>query len=143
MKKNTSWKFTDESSVTFQSSVSGAGEFGQNLRNWNFFVLYVLCAEMCYFPLPNSYVHMFGNYFSFFVFFRFVSFQTNVKTMDNLKLFCSWVLLMTQPLRLLGNNSGKLIYFFLFFHSLLRLKIQFNQNRYYFRNGFFALSRHP
>ena len=28
MKKNTSWKFTDESSVTFQSSVSGAGEFG-------------------------------------------------------------------------------------------------------------------
>ena len=28
MKKNTSWKFTDESSVTFQSSVSEAGEFG-------------------------------------------------------------------------------------------------------------------
>ena len=28
MKKNTSWKFTDESSVTFQLSVSGAGEFG-------------------------------------------------------------------------------------------------------------------
>ena len=28
MKKNTSWKFTDELSVTFQSSVSGAGEFG-------------------------------------------------------------------------------------------------------------------
>ena len=28
MKKNMSWKFTDESSVTFQSSVSGAGEFG-------------------------------------------------------------------------------------------------------------------
>ena len=28
MKKNTSWKFTDESSVTFQSSVSGPGEFG-------------------------------------------------------------------------------------------------------------------
>ena len=28
MKKNTSWKFTDESSVTFQSSLSGAGEFG-------------------------------------------------------------------------------------------------------------------
>ena len=28
MKKNTSWKFTDESSVTLQSSVSGAGEFG-------------------------------------------------------------------------------------------------------------------
>ena len=28
MKKNTSWKFTDESSVTFQSSVSRAGEFG-------------------------------------------------------------------------------------------------------------------
>ena len=28
MKKNTSCKFTDESSVTFQSSVSGRGEFG-------------------------------------------------------------------------------------------------------------------
>ena len=28
MKKNTSWKFTDESSVTFQSSIRGPGEFG-------------------------------------------------------------------------------------------------------------------
>ena len=28
MKKNTSWKFTDELSITFQSSVSEAGEFG-------------------------------------------------------------------------------------------------------------------
>ena len=28
MKKNTSWKFTDESSETFQLSISGAGEFG-------------------------------------------------------------------------------------------------------------------
>ena len=28
MKKNTSWKFMDESSITFQSSVSGLGEFG-------------------------------------------------------------------------------------------------------------------
>ena len=27
---------------------------------------------------------------------------------SSLKLFCSWVLLMTQPLRLLGNNSGNL-----------------------------------
>ena len=26
-----SWKFTDESSVTFQSSISGAGEFGHCL----------------------------------------------------------------------------------------------------------------
>ena len=34
---------------------------------------------------------------------------TNVLNMDsNVKLFCSWVLLMTQPLRLLGNNSGNL-----------------------------------
>ena len=33
MKKNTSWKFTDESSVTFQLSVSGADEFGHNLHN--------------------------------------------------------------------------------------------------------------
>ena len=31
MKKNTSQKFTDESSVTFQSSVSGPGEFGLSL----------------------------------------------------------------------------------------------------------------
>ena len=28
MKINTPWKFTDELSVTFQSSISGAGEFG-------------------------------------------------------------------------------------------------------------------
>ncbi len=28
MKKNMSWKFTDESSITLQSSVSGPGEFG-------------------------------------------------------------------------------------------------------------------
>ena len=28
MKKNTSWKFTDDSSVTFQSSINVAGEFG-------------------------------------------------------------------------------------------------------------------
>ena len=41
MKKNTSWKFTDESSVTFQSSVSGPGEFslyqklfGKNQMFW-------------------------------------------------------------------------------------------------------------
>ena len=32
MKKNTSWKFTDELSVTFQSSVSGAGEFGPSVN---------------------------------------------------------------------------------------------------------------
>ena len=31
MKKNTSWKFTDELSVTFQLSVSGAGEFGPSV----------------------------------------------------------------------------------------------------------------
>ena len=30
MKKNMSWKFADELSVTFQLSVSGAGEFGLN-----------------------------------------------------------------------------------------------------------------
>ena len=39
MKKNTSWKFTDESSVTFQSSVSGPGEFG--LRKLE--LCYLLC----------------------------------------------------------------------------------------------------
>ena len=33
MKKNTSWKFTDESSVTFQLSVSGPGEFGLGPRS--------------------------------------------------------------------------------------------------------------
>ena len=31
MEKNLSWKFTDESSATFQSSVSGPGEFGPSL----------------------------------------------------------------------------------------------------------------
>ena len=31
MKKNMSWKFTDETSVTFQSSVSGVGEFGLSI----------------------------------------------------------------------------------------------------------------
>ena len=31
MKTNTSWKFTDESFLTFQSSVSGPGEFGLDL----------------------------------------------------------------------------------------------------------------
>ena len=36
MKKNMSWKFTDESSITFQSSVSGPGEFG----------LYVVCIDI-------------------------------------------------------------------------------------------------
>ena len=32
IKKNTSWKFTDESSITFQSSVRGPGEFGLYLK---------------------------------------------------------------------------------------------------------------
>ena len=32
MKKNTSWKFTDELSITFQLSVSGAGEFGLSME---------------------------------------------------------------------------------------------------------------
>ena len=34
MKKKTSWKFTDESSVTFQLSISGAGEFGLCLNQF-------------------------------------------------------------------------------------------------------------
>ena len=41
MKKNTSWKFTDELSVTFQSPVSGAGEFG--LPKWTFFRVLAHC----------------------------------------------------------------------------------------------------
>ena len=36
MKKNTSWKFTDELSVTFQLSVSGASEFGPNISDGKF-----------------------------------------------------------------------------------------------------------
>ena len=32
MKKNTSWKFTDEWSVTIQSSISGPGEFGHSIK---------------------------------------------------------------------------------------------------------------
>ena len=39
MKKNTSWKFTDELSVTFQLSVSGPGEFG--LRQ----IIYIECRK--------------------------------------------------------------------------------------------------
>ena len=31
MKKNMSWKFMDESSVTFQLSISGLGEFGLSI----------------------------------------------------------------------------------------------------------------
>ena len=36
MKKNMSWKFTDESSITFQSSVSRPGEFGPRLVSLQF-----------------------------------------------------------------------------------------------------------
>ena len=32
MKKNTTWKFTDESSVTIQSSISGPSEFGHSIK---------------------------------------------------------------------------------------------------------------
>ena len=32
MKKNTSWKFMDKSSVTFQLSISGPGEFGLKVK---------------------------------------------------------------------------------------------------------------
>ena len=46
MKKNTSWKFTDELSVTFQSSVSGVGEFGHSLFQFLEF-------------LSKGFVHMF------------------------------------------------------------------------------------
>ena len=38
MKKNTSWKFTDESSITFQSSISGPGEFGLGLKIFYFVI---------------------------------------------------------------------------------------------------------
>ena len=40
MKKNMPWKFTDESSVTFQSSVSVPGEFGLGMyvsKPWDMF----------------------------------------------------------------------------------------------------------
>ena len=46
MKKNTSWKFTDESSVTFQSSVSGPGEFGQDLKFLNLFNFFDKCGPI-------------------------------------------------------------------------------------------------
>ena len=36
MKKNMSYKFTDELSVTFQSFVSGAGEFGLSQIQGNY-----------------------------------------------------------------------------------------------------------
>ena len=42
MKKNMSWKFTDEWSITFQSSVSGPAEFGlrENKRFFTNFSTY-------------------------------------------------------------------------------------------------------
>ena len=42
MKKNGSWKFADESSVTFQSSVSEVGEFGLSLYRFEFKVLLII-----------------------------------------------------------------------------------------------------
>ena len=44
MKKNTSWKFMDELSITFQSSVSGAGEFGLGSKLRGYIFLYALVA---------------------------------------------------------------------------------------------------
>ena len=41
MKENTSWKFTDELSVTFQSSVSGPGEFGLKQKRWEPFKFFL------------------------------------------------------------------------------------------------------
>ena len=48
MKKNTSWKM-DESSVTFQSSVSGPGEFGHRKIVPNIFSIYLsaYCQRSC------------------------------------------------------------------------------------------------
>ena len=43
MKKNTSWKFTDESSVTFQLSVSGPGEFGHTGKR-----CFLFCWQITY-----------------------------------------------------------------------------------------------
>ena len=43
MKKKTSWKFTDESSVTFQLSVSGPGEFG--IRPYSILNMHYLKAD--------------------------------------------------------------------------------------------------
>ena len=45
MKENTSWKIMDESSVTFQLSISGPGEFGlsKGLKG-----PYVLCNGKAY-----------------------------------------------------------------------------------------------
>ena len=49
MKKNMSWKFTDKSFVTFQSSVSGPGEFGHRKIVPNIFSIYLsaYCQRSC------------------------------------------------------------------------------------------------
>lgn len=42
MKKSMSWNFTDEPSVTFQSSISGPGEFGLS-----FIHTFFRCSTSC------------------------------------------------------------------------------------------------
>ena len=53
MKKNMSWKFTDESSVTFQLSVSGAGEFG--LKPNTYFMELPIVLKAPNFNVPKPY----------------------------------------------------------------------------------------
>ena len=53
MKKNTSWKFTDESSVTFQSFVSGPGEFGLK----NSFIDYLIYRKFFASDLKTKKLH--------------------------------------------------------------------------------------
>ena len=76
MKKNTSWKFTDESSVIFQFSVSGPGEFGQmsfrapktfkkctfRERNTNQRVAYAEKGLNAHFDSNSSVMDEFANY---------------------------------------------------------------------------------
>ena len=51
MKKNTSWKFTDEASVTFQLSISGPGEFSLKVltadslkKTFQSYVMLIICT---------------------------------------------------------------------------------------------------
>ena len=105
MKKNTSWKFMDELSVTFQSSVSGPGEFGLKLFHsskidfWPFLKLqkrdfgmqcveffYITCRKTC---TLYTYIYIIPNYHN---------------SVEIWAKFFSWKLEQRLQIILLANN---------------------------------------
>ena len=81
MKKNTSWKFTDESSVTFQLSVSGAGEFGPTLNRK--IVLYKLnCFKYC---LSDCLITKYSSRYTTILISKYAYQRKNVAIMANIR----------------------------------------------------------